>query len=204
MTRVGDKVGDVAVPSLTRAQGKTALGVAGLVAALVAGVAVVFGRVRDVEVPRRGAWSSPPSVCVEAPADRVLVGEALGVLREHGIAPGRLLPEGTPCDLRPGLVVVSVDPSLDVPGLADIDADGDLDEVTNDGAGVVWGRTRVHQIETGGPIVEVDLRVHPRAQLTAHVHELLHAHGYGHPPAAPSGHVLHPTRAGLADWRGVP
>ena len=184
---------------MTRDQGKAALGVAGLVAALVAGAAVVFGRVRDVEVPRRGAWSSPPSVCVEAPADRVLVGEALGVLREHGIAPGRLLPEGTPCDLRPGLVVVSVDPSLDRETLPDLDEGPAVPAERSS-----WERVRVSQRETGGPIVQVDLRVHPHGQLTAHVHGLLHAHGYDHPPAAPSGHVLHPTRAGLADWRGVP
>lgn len=191
MTRVGD--------ALTRSQGKTALWVTGLVTAVAAGVAVVFGRVRDVEVPRRGAWETPPSVCVEAPADRQLVGEALGVLREHGIAGGRLLPEGAPCTPRDGLIVVVVDPSLDGealggPGLDDPEA---VDRT-------VWGRTRVGQRETGGPILRVEVRLHPRAELTAHVHELLHAQGYDHPPQAPSGHVLHPTRASLRDWRGIP
>lgn len=188
---------------MTRGQGKAALGVAGLVAALAAGAAVVFGRVRDVEVPRRGAWETPPSVCVVEPASRQLVGEALGVLREHGLAPGRLLPEGTPCTPRDGLVVVVVDPALDVPGYFDVGDDGIMEAVQNDGAGVVWGRTKVSQRETGGPILRVEVRLHPRAQLTAHVHELLHAQGYDHPPQAPSGHILHPDRASLTDWRGV-
>lgn len=183
---------------MTRGQGKTALGVAGLVAALAAGVAVVWGRVQAVEVPRRGEWSSPPSVCVLPPADRVLVGEALGVLREHGIQGGRLLPEGAPCDIRPGLVVVSVDPSLDAERLADLDEGPELP-----GERTRWERAHVLQHENGGPIVQVDLRVHPHAQVAAHVHGLLHAQGYDHPRAAPSGHVLHPDRASLTDWRGV-
>ena len=183
---------------MTRGQGKTALWITGLVTAVAAGAAVVFGRVRDVDVPRRGAWETPPSVCVVEPADRVLVGEALGVLREHGIHGGRLLPEGAPCDLRPGLVVVSVDPSLDAERLADLDEGPALP-----GERTRWERAHVTQHETGGPIVQVDLRVHPHAQLTAHVHGLLHAQGYDHPRAAPSGHVLHPDRASLTDWRGV-
>lgn len=182
---------------MTRAQGKAALGVAGLVAALAAGVAVAVGRVQRVEVPRRGEWDAPPAVCVEAPADRQLVGDALDVLREHGIAPGHLLPEGTPCTPRDGLVVVVVDPSLDGEALPGLDEEVAVDRT-------VWGRTRVSQRETGGPILRVEVRLHPRAQLTAHVHELLHAHGWDHPRAAPSGHVLHPTRASLKDWRGIP
>lgn len=181
---------------MTRGQGKAALGVAGLVAALAAGAAVVFGRVRDVEVPRRGAWETPPSVCVVEPASRQLVGEALGVLREHGLAPGRLLPEGAPCAPRDGLVVVVVDPALDGEALPGLDEEVAVDRT-------VWGRTKVSQRETGGPILRVEVRLHPRAQLTAHVHELLHAQGYDHPPQAPSGHILHPTRASLTDWRGV-
>ena len=181
---------------MTRGQGKAALGVAGLVAALAAGAAVVFGRVKDVEVPRRGAWEAPPSVCVVEPASRQLVGEALGVLREHGLAPGRLLPEGTPCAPRDGLVVVVVDPALDGETLPGLDEEVAVDRTA-------WGRTKVSQRETGGPILRVEVRLHPRAQLTAHVHELLHAQGYDHPRAAPSGHVLHPDRASLTDWRGV-
>lgn len=183
---------------MKRQTGQAVLLGGGLAAALVAGAAVVWGRLRDVEAPRRGEWATSPAVCV-VDADRQIVGEAIGILRDHG-QDLHLLPESVECEPRDGWIVVRLDPTLDGETLPELSIDGPAP--ARGGGGHAWARTRVTQT-VDGEIRRVDMRLHPAAQKTAAVHDLLHSLGWDHPPQAPSGHVLHPTRASLDDWRGV-
>lgn len=180
----------------------TALGIAGLVATLAAGAAVVWGRVRSVDVPRHGQWSGVALVCAADGVHRRDVVAAVADAADHGHTV-RLLPAGSDCTPRDGLVVVRVDPALDVgTGLGDgWGGDAIVLEDTDD-TGTVWGRTHVQQL-AGGRILRADVRLHPSQSALSTTHELLHALGWGHPDLAPTGHVLHPTAPSLDDWRGV-
>lgn len=185
---------------MSRSRTQTALGLSGLIVTVAAGAAVVWGRVRSVEVPRRGAWGPiAPAVCVEG--HRGEVRDAIAILHDHGHDLDLLPPPpGGACPERVGQIVVRVDPALDTAGPLGVGwvggEIGDADE-----AGVRWGSTRVWQ--EGDRIVRALVRLHPDSAETAATHELLHALGWDHPVAPPTGHVMHPSAAGLRDWRGV-
>jgi hypothetical protein len=174
---------------------KAALGLAGLVTALAAGAAVLYGRVRSVEVPQPAHWPGVALVCAGEGVDRVALVEAIDQLEEHG-QKARLLARGEDCTPRDGIVAVRVDPSLDTEaGMGGgIEADGDEPRI-------VWGLT--HVVAEGERIRSATVRLHPRQDATGDAHELLHALGWEHPKFAPTGHVLHPSNPSLRDWRGV-
>lgn len=156
------------------------LGIGAGAAAVIAAV-IGWGRARPVEVPRPLLWDHAPVViCVEDHASAVLVYEGVLLWREHGYP---LLVGTTGCNVR-----VEVNPALD-----------DRDSVDDDR--FVHGRT---SLSHEGPVVYDGLiEVLPGSRLEVYVHELGHALGFQHPNAAPSGHVLHPSRPGLRDWRGL-
>lgn len=186
---------------MSRSRSQTALGLTGLALAVAAGAAVVWGRVRSVEVPRRGTWAITPELCVEA--KRREVQDALRHLRDHGFRL-ELLParEGL-CPELAGQVVVRVDPALDTAvGLGSgWSADGTISD-RDESETAAWGSTRVTQTSSGS-IVRALVRLHPDADELTVTHELLHAMGWDHPVAPPTGHVMHPHAPGLKDWRGV-
>ena len=173
----------------------------GIVATALAAGAVVWGRVRSVEVPRVGEWEAVPLVCAVG-VDRVALGRALDAVRDHGHR-ARLLPPSDPCAPGDGVISIAIDQSLDDATIASsapvgIEAhDGELSPLSPQ----TWGVTACSR--EGRRIVRCHVRLHPQAGELAIAHELLHAHGWEHPPLAPTGHVLHPSSPGLRDWRGV-
>jgi hypothetical protein len=175
---------------------KAALGIAGLVATLVAGAGVIYGRVRAVEVPHPASWPGTALVCAGPGVDRVALVDALELLEEHHLAL-RLLPVAEPCITRDGVVAVVVDPALDTEaGLGGgIDRDAEVPRIT-------WGVT--HVVAEGERIRSATVRLHPRQDVLGDTHELLHALGWEHPRNPPTGHVMHPSSPGLRDWRGLP
>lgn len=175
-------------------KGKAALGIAGLVATLVAGGAVVWGRVRSVEAPRPAAWAGTMPVCAGDGVDRVALLEAVREVEAHGFAV-RLLPRG-PCEVADGIVAVNVDPTLDTEAGLGGGIDRDPDPMST-----TWDLT--HVVAEGGRIRSATVRLHPRQDATGDVHMLLHALGWLHPVNPPTGHVLHPHDPSLRDWRGV-
>lgn len=80
---------------------------------------------------------------------------------------------------------------LGCPGSVRLEADETLREL---------GLT--HARSNQGLMVEATIRVRPKARALVIAHELGHALGYEHPPAPPSGHMMHPTRPGW-DSRGL-
>jgi hypothetical protein len=171
---------------------KAALGLAGLVTALAAGAAVVYGRVRSVDVPQPAHWPGVALVCAGDGVDRVALVEAIDALEEHE-QKVRLLARGEDCTPRDGIVAVRVDPSLDTEaGMGGFDGDEPR---------IVWGLT--HVVAEGERIRSATVRLHPRQDATGDAHELLHALGFEHPRLAPTGHILHPSNPSLRDWRGV-
>jgi hypothetical protein len=149
------------------------LAVSGVVAAIIG-----WGRVRDVEVPRAGSWSPPPVVCARGVRLEEF-SEAVGWWRRQGH------PIALSCE-RPTMTL-DADPTVDTRGSVE-----DLS--------VTHGITRVRQ--DGPRIVSAEIRVLPGADALTVAHELGHALGYRHPPAAPTGHLLHPHRPGW-DGRGL-
>lgn len=156
----------------------------GVAAALVGLGTVLAGRLGTVSVP----LSAPPCVrqyvCQDG-VDPEAMASALRLLREHGVA----LSEAA-CSAAN--VVVRHDPTLD----------------DRDSADDVWPRLHERTLRTMAPlgacVDRVEVRVLHSADVTALVHGLLHATGREHPHHAPSGHVLHPERPSLRDWRGIP
>jgi hypothetical protein len=179
---------------------QTALGLTGIALALAAGAAVVWGRVRSVDVPRRGTWPAVPEICTEA--KRREVQGAVRALRDHGYRLDLLPPREGPCPERAGQIVVRVDVALDTAGPMGTGWVGGEITDRDESESVTWGSTRVTQT-TDGAIVRAIVRLHPDADELTATHELLHALGWDHPVAPPTGHVMHPHAPSLADWRGV-
>jgi hypothetical protein len=157
------------------------LGIGGAVSAVVLAV-VGWGQLRDVDVPRPLGWDHTPlTVCAGAGVDTAALGEAIGAWRDHGHP---VVPSSAPaCDVE-----VLVDEQLDARDSVDDDR-------------FVHGRASIRH--TGGLIESAELRVVDGADVLVLEHELGHALGYAHPIGAPTGHLLHPSRPGLRDWRGL-
>lgn len=151
------------------------LGVAGLVVAAAIGGVVAWGRVRTVDVPRRGSWESPPAAWVTAAVDRGGLDRAVAwwAARGHRI---RLVDS-----YAASVIEVRVDRSLPE-GLR--------------------GLTHVWATPGTRALVRAEVRLAPGADAIVIAHELGHALGWEHPPAAPSGHMMHPSRPGW-DGRGL-
>lgn len=180
----------------------TALGIAGLAVTAVFGGVIAWGRLRSVEAPRHGTWPGVMLVCADEGVSRRDVSQAHAHLVDHGFRV-RILAVGSDCTPRDGLATVRVDPTLDVgTGLGDGWDGGNISTIDADDEGTVWGRTQVTQTQ-GGVILRADVALHPSQHELSTTHELLHALGWGHPVAPPTGHVLHPLSPGLDDWRGV-
>lgn len=178
----------------------------GLVVTALAAGAVVYGRVRSVDVPRVGAWEAVPLVCAPT-IDRVALAGAVRLVREHH-HDLRMLPVSDPCVPGDGVISLVVDPALDDQVPAGPIGSMSQDPAVRDGellplTPATWGVTT--RTQQGTRIVRAHVRLHPHygGELVL-AHELLHALGWEHPsPAPPSGHVLHPHAASLHDWRGV-
>lgn len=154
------------------------LGLAGLAVAAVIGGVVAWGRVRTVDVPRRGHWETPPAVH----AARGVDGAALDRAVRWWAARGHRLVLLPPDSSRLGVgVEVRVDRALPE-GLR--------------------GLTHVWATPGTRTLVRAEVRLAPGADALVIAHELGHVLGWEHPPAAPSGHMMHPTRPGW-DGRGL-
>lgn len=173
----------------------------GLVATALAAGAVVWGRLRSVEVPRVGEWEAVPLVCAVG-VDRVALSRALDAVRDHGHA-ARLLPPSDPCVPGDGVISIAIDPTLDDATIATANPvgidqhDGELSPLTPQ----TWGVTACTR--EGRALRRCHVRLHPQAGELTLAHELLHAQGWEHPVGAPTGHILHPRDPGPRDWRGV-
>lgn len=149
------------------------LGTGLAVSAAIAGV-VAWGRVRSVTVPRPARWASAPRIWRGSGVDRARLEEAIRWWR----ARGHDLWIGGPSEPSAILVVAQPQPE----GRA--------------------GNTRCWATPDGSTLVRAEVEVRPEADALTIAHELGHALGYLHPVAAPSGHLMHPSRPGW-DGRGL-
>ena len=152
----------------------------GLALTTLIGGFIVWGRIRDVEVPRIATWDGPVTVCGSPGVDPELLREAVDRWRDMG---HDIDVSTNVCDVQ-----VSIDESLD-------------ERTSFRTKKHVRARTAIEHV--GGRIVHADVRLLPEAGLLALCHELGHALGYMHPRAAPTGHLLHPHDPSLDDWRGL-
>lgn len=135
---------------------------------------VGWGQVKPVEVPWPLRWTHAPVLF--AAVDSELSGpleEALELWRKNTTHRVRLARPGETVD-----VVVHVDPALDVLGRASVQS-------------------------RAGKILTVSIAVRPRPTLPVLLQEIGHSLGYGHPIAAPSGHIMRSSDPGSRDWRGL-
>jgi len=149
--------------------------------ALSAGIGAVigWGRVRNVEVPRPARWEDAPVVCSGPGVDSTALEEAVAWWRELG--------HDLQVSCDGWTVSIDVDPTLDTRGSVE-------DLSTTHGSTHVWTQDSV--------VAAAEIRIRPGVGALAIAHELGHALGYQHPAAAPSGHILHPSRPGW-DGRGL-
>lgn len=158
----------------------TPLRLAAFVAVTLAAVgAVVWGRVRTVDVPQVAVWADVPAVCAGPGVPLAALDTALEWWAERGHHATRS------CDAW--TVSIDVDPT--------IDQRASVEDVT-----LTHGLTVLHA--EGGVAVAAEIRVLPHASALVLAHELGHALGYQHPPAAPTGHLMHALRPGW-DGRGL-
>lgn len=154
------------------------LGLVGLAVAAAVGGVVAWGRVRTVEVPRVARWETPPEVRARPGVDLDALDEAVRWWSARG-HPLRIVPADE--SRLGGVIEVAVDRTL---------PEG------------ILGLTHKWAAPGTRSITWAEIRVAPGADALVLAHELAHALGYEHPHAAPSGHILHPTRPGW-DGRGV-
>lgn len=164
------------------------LGGLGLLAAVVAGAAVAWGRVRPVTVPLTAPLCEPAVACAAPSLDRDLLIDAVGLLRQHGVN----LDVVPSCEAAN--VVVRVEPMLD-----DRDSADDIEARLRERVARTW-----QDVPRSSCVTHADVGVLDGSSLTAIVHGLLHATGRDHPRNPPSGHILDSDRPSLRDWRGVP
>jgi hypothetical protein len=147
-----------------------ALGLLGLLAAVLAGVGVGVGRTREVRVPRPARWDEAMIVCPGAGVDLDALDRAVAwwVDLGHDVE--------VDCE-APWAVGIDADPSLHTLGLTHVQA-------------------------RGGLVDTAHIRIRPAAWDLVIAHELGHALGYQHARHAPTGHLMHPSRAGW-DARGL-
>lgn len=169
--------------------------VGGAVTAVFAGI-ILWGRVRDVNVPQPASWDHVPVLCASGPGvDRPALAEAIEAWRKEG----HVITQS--CNGATDITLI-VDPLLDNSGAGPIGgAGGDVDHVNTDaGTNTLWGSTRVQA--AGDRILHADIVLHPDSTGLAYAHEIGHALGYLHPIAPPTGCLMHPSKVGW-DMRGL-
>jgi hypothetical protein len=149
--------------------------------------AVLFGRVRGVDVPRVAEPAYPVTVCVDESVPMGVAAEAVSLW----VAVGHHIDIARPC--TEGRVTVSVD-RVRVDLMAPPDA-------TMEG-GSAHGVTDLRH--TDGRITRAAVYLHDPTDVEVLAHELGHALGYLHARWAPAGHLMAPDHSRIGrDMRGL-
>jgi hypothetical protein len=156
--------------------------VAGLAVCVCFGAWIVYGQLKETVEPKIvGHWTEPLRECPLDGVPRGYVDEAVFLWREAGY--------DVAVDCGPlQNAVMRVDPTVDLR-----DSVEDLGER--------HGVTKVVQT-VDGEIESADTRLMPGPTREWIAHEMGHQLGFAHPDFCPSGHVMHPHRPGLKDFRG--
>lgn len=151
----------------------------------LATVAVVWGRFRRVRVPRPHRWGARgPRLWVapssDAEVDGAKLDEAIAWWQQRGHD------VGWAANAQTATCEVLVDRTIDQRASAEQAHPTHYDLTRR------W-------LAPSGLVIRAEIRTLPGPDALLLAHAIGHALGYEHPRAAPSGHLLHPTRPG---WNG--